>query len=141
MLRGSLIAVLLATQLLSWSAAPIFVCMANDGSIEVTLGEEHCACHSHHHGPVGVPHRHGPIVKADAHATCDCTHIQVSQQQNPTIVSKSTALDHQLTALVAPDCNIAINLTHAANALHLQAAILECRSLSLAQFETVALRC
>src|SRR3954469_23943205 len=113
MTRWLLTAVLLATQLTAWSVAPLYVCVASDGSVGMHLGAgscgcshddddrdcgSNCHCHHHHHA-AGLAqhheHRSVPSLHAVVKDSCGCTHIQISQSQSPTIVAKAT---------VGPEC-------------------------------------
>src|ERR1044072_197868 len=106
MFRWFLTAVLLSTQLFSWSAAPVYVCLANDGSVGMHLGNsaccnhdrddacehgddacEHatCKCHHRHCHKAVAAHEHrethslAPSLHSIVRSGCDCTHIQISQ--------------------------------------------------------------
>ncbi len=105
--RLGLTVILLTMQLLSWSAQPLYLCLGNDGSVDVCLGPGHCDCDKSHHDE---PHK---CCAAHHHATdryqptigsvvadkdCDCTHFLISQPPSPAAVGKliSTAA-HETT--------------------------------------------
>jgi hypothetical protein len=163
MSRWLLTAVLLATQLSSWTAAPLYVCLASDGSVGMHLGAGDCGCdhddsftdHSecqcrHHHGhhhEAAIAHHHehhslAPSLHAVVSNSCGCMHIQISQPQGPTIVTKSTVAPDSDSVLSIAVTDLAPHFAPSANAFGLQPALfIECTSLPLLQLETVALRC
>ena len=162
MSRWFLTAVLLATQLSSWTAAPLYVCLASDGSVGMHLGagecgcdhddacDDHateCYCRHHHHHEAAIAHHHEqhspvPSLHAVVSNSCGCMHIQISQPQSPTIVAKSTVGPQSQSALPIAMIDLTPHFASTANAFGLQPALfIGCSSLTLLQLETVALRC
>lgn len=110
------------TQLLSWSASPLYLCINGKGSVCVDFGPEDCGCcaaavamddgHAMH--DACCDHDHGNSaqrVGADAYAQsdpCDCTHIQISQPLCPTLISRSSAPDARLLALASMTFDLAV---------------------------------
>jgi hypothetical protein len=115
MTKSLLALALVMTQLLSWSGSPVYLCLEGDGSFCLDAGPENCDC-CHLAGSLddhfsaasderqndaggawfcGVTvrdqhHQHGSRFAADCgaeHAPCGCTHIQISQQQSPAVLS------------------------------------------------------
>jgi len=82
--RAFLITLLLAAQLISWNASPLFLCMDEDGAVCIDLGPGFCACGGHHHdlaegappAPV-LPDRH-KLPDRVGGLPCDCTHLQIT---------------------------------------------------------------
>ena len=81
---------LVVTQVVPWTASPLFLCVGSDGSICVDGGPAACTCccdheedaccsgdnDRHEHGPARVPaDSRGQFVSDD---DCDCAHILVS---------------------------------------------------------------
>jgi hypothetical protein len=101
--RSLLVSTLLVVQLLSWSGPSLYLCLGRDGSINVDFGpaschrcRRHCGAeadecdpnHDHHQCLQGSNGGERPtLVVADR--DCDCSHIQIVQQQGPTVVQKS----------------------------------------------------
>jgi len=96
MTKSLLVLALMATQLLSWSARPVYLCVESDGSFRIDAGPENCDCCR----AEGARHDHfsdGPFsdntddchdeANAD-HPPCDCMHIQISEQQSPVVLSR-----------------------------------------------------
>jgi len=101
--RVLLIIALLAAQLISWSASPLFLCFDSDGEVCIDLGPGSCNCCRHEHEPVndqGRPeHRIGG-------SPCDCTHLQITVPWTVvTVASDATRLVRlsSLTPFVADD--------------------------------------
>ena len=95
---------LVMTQLLSWSVPPVYLCLESDGSICIDSGPEHCDCcrsdrcwHDHFSADgcctdgddcQSVEHDWGLDAGCRGdRAPCNCTHIQISQQQSPIVLS------------------------------------------------------
>jgi hypothetical protein len=87
---------LVMTQLYSWSAAPLFLCVSGNGSVCVDAGPEACDCcdeaDSDHCTTVGCEHQHDHDAElaAEEHrcadtgthslsSGCGCRHLQLSQ--------------------------------------------------------------
>ena len=103
MVKLLLSVVLVATQVVSWNASPLYLCMSADGSICLDFGPESCDCCRHDaaqsecssgHDPC---HDHGQSddSAADESDPCGCGHIQISQPQAATLVR----------IVAAPDCS------------------------------------
>ncbi len=84
---------LAVTQFLSWTAMPLYLCVASDGSVCVDLGQASCTCcqgceqkHDDHDacGSTCQSERHPPtsVAVVDQAGTCDCTHIPLLAQQS-----------------------------------------------------------
>jgi hypothetical protein len=68
---------LVTAQTLSWSASPLFLCVADDGSRCIDLGPRSCEC-CHHHGHEAA-HAHRQAIAADRGTACgECAHIQIT---------------------------------------------------------------
>ncbi|HEX4146760.1 MAG TPA: hypothetical protein VHY91_24905 [Pirellulales bacterium] len=105
---------ILLTQLLSWSGSPIYLCLDGDGECSIDGGPEHCDC-CHEHSSHGEHFRDGHLgcrggeqelglASDGAHeaAPCDCTHIQISEQQIPVVLTPVAPPDAgRLAALYA----------------------------------------
>jgi hypothetical protein len=108
MVKMLLSAVLVATQVLSWNASPLFLCMSADGSICVDFGPDGCACCQHDaveapctsHHDACHEHDHGQLddSAADESDPCGCDHIQISEPQAATLARAVAAPDspHQV---------------------------------------------
>lgn len=97
-----LLLLLVTTQLVSWSAAPLYLCVARCGSVCIDRGSENCGCNekSHRQAQIGHPlcdqcrehEEHGdnePEIAGHVHSVfndCDCTHIQILHRQGPVVV-------------------------------------------------------
>jgi hypothetical protein len=110
--RSLFVSMLLAVQLLSWSGPSMYLCLGSDGSVCVDFGPANCRC-CQHHGDAdgcGASHKHHQspercndsqrqelLLVADR--DCDCSHIQIVQQQGPVVVQTSLkqASDHGWT--------------------------------------------
>jgi hypothetical protein len=79
MRRALLITFLLSSQLISWNASPLFLCLDGDGELGIDLGPESCNCVRHQHDSTNY-HRHDRTC--DEHGValthCDCTHVQIT---------------------------------------------------------------
>ena len=108
MMQSLLSLVLVMTQLLSWSASPLYLCFDDDGSVCIDLGPDECGCCKHSPADdecVSVDgscedHDHSDSAKlatalegSFGASPCDCTHIQISQ--SPMLVRSSTSPDAQ----------------------------------------------
>jgi hypothetical protein len=107
MAKSLLSLALMATQLFSWSASPLYLCLCGNGSICIDFGPDNCDCCKHsqvdddctvHHAC--KVHEHGDSSERAGHDQnsvagnpCDCTHIQISQRQISTVVSSSSSPD------------------------------------------------
>jgi hypothetical protein len=157
MQRFGLIAVLAVTQLLSWSVQPLYLCLGSDGSVDICLGPGHCDCEKSH--ACGTDeccdddhdccheHQHGGAQLAGVQLTdnsgCDCTHIQISQPQGPTIVRKTVSADREDADFVtATAATLSIwKIPAAPRANSFAHSLLGGHSLPLAQLASVTLRC
>lgn len=86
--------VLALTQLLPWSASPLFLCLGSDGSVCLDAGPDACSCcHRHEDEPdcggLACSEMHDQCETSDVPGLCandsgddcDCTHVQLSQGQ------------------------------------------------------------
>jgi hypothetical protein len=91
MKRCSLILLLVATQLLSWSGPAVYLCWADDGSFGIDLGPQHCErCHHH------ADDADQCCEQSQLHSDCDCTHLPLSQQLPPTTIQRSSSAANQV---------------------------------------------
>jgi hypothetical protein len=100
---------LLTTQLLSWGASPLYLCLCEDGGVCIDRGPRDCGCCS---CPADDPHQcladsedchehdsdlhrspSSSAVTPDGHASDCCTHIQISQSQSPVVTVASASAD------------------------------------------------
>ena len=110
MTKSLLSLVLMMTQFLSWSPSPLYLCLGNDGSFCIDFGPENCDCCNHspaddecvtadgsckHHDHANSTRQTTELDDSVRASTCDCTHIQISQPQNPTLVPSSVSTDAQ----------------------------------------------
>jgi hypothetical protein len=100
--RSFLVSTLLVVQLLSWSGPSLYLCLGSDGTVNVDFGPASCRCCRHHcdadicdpcheyHQCSGHPiGRLNQTPRLIADRDCDCSHIQIVQQQGPAVVQKS----------------------------------------------------
>lgn len=144
MVKALLCVALLATQVLSWNAAPLYVCLGPDGSFCVDFGPASCGCcrldaansdccaAAH-----ADEHEHGDIDP------CGCNHIQVSEPQSATLVRTTLVVDSQRFA--GPQA-AAINSADAGRVFATSWPTLSFRSIdlpsaALAELSSVVLRC
>jgi hypothetical protein len=75
--RLLLIFVLVAAQLFSWSASPLFLCCDDDGELSIDLGPGACQCDRHSHP---LADQAAPIQgeRIAASTTCDCVHVPLT---------------------------------------------------------------
>lgn len=112
MTKTLLSAVLVATQVLSWQASPLYLCLSADGSMCVDFGPSGCHCRdasghagcSHEHHACTASDRehavcehgcceHGQLAESDQANPCGCDHIQISEPQAATRVRVVVAPD------------------------------------------------
>jgi len=80
----------------------MYLCLASDGSVNVDFGPSGCRCcprrceaevcythHGDHLCPEHTNHGKQPGSMLAAERDCDCSHIQIVQQQVPVVVQKS----------------------------------------------------
>lgn len=128
MLRLLLTTVLAITQLLSWSGAPLYLCLSCDGSVGLDFGPavcHHCkhkaghlkqsaaVCSHHssghrHHLAAGRSAERSAVVHA-----CGCRHIQLSQPNLPVVVRAQGSSDHD-RSLSTPAATCAVPAADAA---------------------------
>lgn len=97
---------LMMTQLLSWSVSPLYLCVAGDGSVCIDFGPENCHCCMHSqdvecagecactdHDRSQHEQQAGHEEKSVAAEPCDCTHIQISQTPNSTLIPSTNSPD------------------------------------------------
>ncbi len=99
MVNSLLSLILVATQVLSWNAAPLYLCLESDGTACLDFGPDTCgcchevastpdatdshACHAH----AGCNHAEHPQPAGSATdsqaspSPCGCTHVQISDPQ------------------------------------------------------------
>jgi hypothetical protein len=152
--KSGVITVLVAMQLLCWSVQPLYLCLGNDGAVDVCLGPGHCECCEKAHlesehgccpDDCGRNRSHQPTVaQLSDPNSCDCTHIQISQPQNPTVVGKTVQADSQARVFLSVSTTVD-SLTGATADVGLanrfSPTFLWGNALPLAQLATVALRC
>ena len=92
---------LVITQLLSWSLSPVYLCVERDGSFCIHSGPENCGCccddHASHEHFDAANHDcrlavQGLLFEAECRADrapCGCTHVQISGQQSPAVLSSA----------------------------------------------------
>jgi hypothetical protein len=116
MLKLVITVVLAATQVASWSALPLYLCIDKDGSVCIDLGSESCACcgasesephllprcdccggSGHDHDAVGGCAGGGAEI-SDA---CGCLHFQILHQQGP-VVARGKAKGDNITRADRP---------------------------------------
>jgi hypothetical protein len=86
---------LVVTQVVPWTASPLFLCLGSDGSVCLDAGPAACTCcrdcehdedaccgggagnERHEHGPARVPDDHRGVWVADD--DCDCAHVLLLQ--------------------------------------------------------------
>ncbi len=98
MVNSLLSLILVATQVLSWNAAPLYLCLESDGTACLDFGPDTCGCC---HEDASMPnsaqdacHEHAGCSHADharpsgsatdsqaAASPCGCTHVQISDPQ------------------------------------------------------------
>src|SRR5262249_41923595 len=107
MAKNLLSLLLVMTQLLSWSTQAVYLCVDSDGSICLDGGPDACDCCHHddhdcdHHG---CSQHHDPVLVASCatqpagqweatESDCNCWHIQILSQQQPTNHRPATSGD------------------------------------------------
>jgi hypothetical protein len=90
----------------------MYLCLGSDGSVNVDFGPANCRCCQHHGdtgGSVAIHDHHQCPERCNdsrrqtlllvADRDCDCSHIQIVQQQGPVVVRESLqqASDHGWT--------------------------------------------
>ncbi|MEX2112812.1 MAG: hypothetical protein WD845_06470 [Pirellulales bacterium] len=89
--------VLAATQLLSWSAAPLYLCVCDSDSLCIDAGPDDCNC-CHEDEAIA---QHDAIVEEHDHdasawgltAACDCRHVELSLAGPATAVRGADQID------------------------------------------------
>ena len=91
---------LAVTQILSWSAMPVSLCISENGSVCVDLGQENCVCcrdtnHEHGNQPAccgrcdaSEPDDLPAVAQKDG---CDCLHLPLMSQQDEALRSSLVA--------------------------------------------------
>lgn len=126
MAKRLLIMALVAVQCASWSGASLFLCLGADGSVCIDRGPESCtSCHEEEaghaccdlHDACCEEHAHDasalnvPLLAGDP---CDCTHVQISQTQAPTVVAgQATKSGLERAALIPDVCHTACDCSAA----------------------------
>jgi hypothetical protein len=144
-----------ATQLLSWNASPLYFCLGDDGSMCIDFGPDTCgccldksedACYGAHE-PCPADHKHDTHVADHAadHGQsnpCGCDHVQISEPQ--------IAVRHRAVDIDAHDVLAAAVLAVDASACHVAAADVQLTESAfrpaiprpaLAELSSVVLRC
>jgi len=158
MAKSLLSLALIVTQLLSWSASPLYLCLGSDGSVCVDHGPDGCECCKHSHSDdecVGSrackDHDHNNPGERGGHQEdlaagdpCDCTHIQILQTQSPTLIpsSNSPDVEHLIVILATIPCDLCAHvgvppISETAKMLHM----LDAPPLSLILLASVNMRC
>ena len=100
----------------------MYLCLAGDGSVCVDFGPAGCRCCPRHDGAEACESHHdhqcpehsdqgkqnGPMLAAEC--DCDCSHIQIVQQQGPVVVQKSVKQSDHYAWMPTP--SIAVLQTH-----------------------------
>ncbi len=98
---------LVATQVLSWNAASVYLCVDADGTACFDFGPATCGCchgeaaEDEHAGHACHGHDHA-LAEGDSSAPdddCGCTHIQISVPHSATLVRATATPDDQQLAL------------------------------------------
>ena len=87
---------LVITQLMSWAAAPLRLCVSANGSICVELGDEDCTCCSRKLEKKSQQESHKCCAECEAEESednpfnvvkkeCDCTHIPLMVEQDDSV--------------------------------------------------------
>ena len=87
---------LVVTQLMSWAAAPLHLCISRSGSVCVELGDENCTCCDDTKYEQPVSRSPACCANCDAEESdeqpvlawinpCDCTHIPLMIEQDDSI--------------------------------------------------------
>lgn len=150
--------VLAATQVTSWGAAPLYLCVGAEGSVTVDLGSDHCtscrvaesqstvcasesACCPVHEHDADRPR--APHDRLTAFRTCDCTHFQIVSQQGPIVTRMGSAAG--TIRLTAHDfgaaCDLSVGSGAAFDACGLPAAVKWTAPPELSRRAPVVLRC
>lgn len=141
--------ILVATQLFSWGAAPLYLCTCGSGSVCIDTGPNDCDCchdapHAESNGTArGHEHQHDEALATTLSLPCECQHVELSIWGGPAVAGSSNApasgkfvaLPAVATATLATDRSgqspATANLHHAAGPTNFMSAILS----------TVVLRC
>jgi hypothetical protein len=152
MLKSLLSIVLLATQVLSWNAVPVYLCLGADGSICVDFGPASCGCCrldlpatggcESEHGRHDDHARLKPLGLADVDP-CGCTHVEISQHQQATLNRATEVQDaHRSVTTPAVSSDLAGACCQwATGQTALRARAPEAPSGSLGERSSIVLRC
>jgi hypothetical protein len=146
MVNSLLSLILVATQVLSWNAAPLYLCLESDGSACFDFGPDTCGCCHEHastpetdtqaacHAHTGCNHAEQARTAesaADSPASsspCGCTHVQISDPQTAalgrvTFTAADLDVQHVLAIVASSDVSAIHSApVHAAGVNHLSAA-------------------
>lgn len=107
MIKTLLSAVLVGTQVLSWIAAPVFVCLDADGSFCLDFGPQTCRCCRHEDQADGCHHEHGRHDTELDHSLatrvdpCGCVHVRISEPKSATL-TRATRVPDAERSVVPP---------------------------------------
>ncbi|MEX0675446.1 MAG: hypothetical protein WD063_00125 [Pirellulales bacterium] len=150
MVKTLLSAVLVATQLVSWNASPLYLCLGADGSICVDFGPAGCGCCRNRpaeKGCCGSQHEAdvcGQLPLAvDNFDPCGCDHIQISEPQSAMLVRTTAAPDAQGWGipLVAALCTGASGCCISATSADAPRCPCDAHSTALVLLASVVMRC
>jgi hypothetical protein len=99
--RAFLIPLLIAAQLISWNACPLFLCRDHDGTLCVDLGPSACTCCGHHDDNTGDERTCEDSPDRVTGVPCDCTHVQITIAWTAVTVSREGHRPHLLPSLPA----------------------------------------
>jgi len=93
----------------------MYLCLASDGSVNVDFGPSGCRCcprhceaeicdshHDDHLCPEHANHGKQPGSMLASDRDCECSHIQIVQQQGPVVVQKSVKQSDHHTWVPTP---------------------------------------
>jgi hypothetical protein len=80
--------VLVATQLVSWSSARLYLCVCNRESVCIDRGPDDCdCCHESEAAPQdAIVAERGSMPALSLQATCECRHVELSLAGPATVV-------------------------------------------------------
>ena len=146
MVNSLLSLILVATQVLSWNAAPLYLCLESDGSVCFDFGPDMCGCcHEdastqesgspaacHEHACGHAEHARPADQAADSQSSsspCGCTHVQISDPQTAslgrvTFTAADLDVQHLLAIAAGPGVSAILSTPiHTSGVDHLFAAI------------------
>jgi hypothetical protein len=117
--------VLVVTQLLSWSATPMYLCLCGSGSLCIDAGPDDCDCCEVNevataiHSPGQLHHDHDALACGDSHtaagesatwlaAPCDCRHVELAGPGTLALARSGDRADAQHLAAVPADAHATV---------------------------------